>query len=94
MVVEGFMRMVRDVSSVAHQALIANSGGGALAYNSTLSNVYGPSGASLNTSATGTLNVALGANAMMNTTTGNANTAIGYSALKENTKPALQHFGA
>jgi len=85
MVVEGFMRMVRDVSSVAHQALASGGGGGVVAYNAALGNTWGPSGASLNASATGTNNVALGANAMMNTTTGNAHTAIGYSALKENT---------
>ena len=82
MVVEGFITMIDDISSVAHQALAGGGGGGALAYNSTLSNVYGPSGASLNTSTTAIKNVVLGKDAAAALKDGDGgNTVIGNSAL-------------
>jgi len=81
MVVEGLFTMINDISLVAHQALV---GGGVVAYDSPLSNVYGPSSASLNTSTTGDKNIALGQNALQKNTTGIYNVAIGYEAHQEN----------
>ena len=57
------------------------TGGGALAYNPSLSNVYGPSSASLNTYATGGGNVALGVNALSALGAGTNNLALGSAAL-------------
>ena len=84
MVVEGFITMIDDISSVAHQALAGGGGGGVVAVNNYPNpNIYGPSGDSLNTSATGNNNVAFGLNAMQNLTTGVQNIAIGRATLKD-----------
>ena len=84
MVVEGFITMIDDISSVAHQALAGGGGGGVVAVNNYPNpNIYGPSGDSINTSATGNNNVALGLHALQNLTTGVQNIAIGRATLKD-----------
>ena len=84
MVVEGFITMIDDISSVAHQALVSGGGGGVVAVNNYPNpNIYGPSGDSINTSATGNNNVAFGLNALQNLTTGVQNIAIGRATLKD-----------